>query len=270
MNKQEITTVLAELHRISGFRISLHNERYEEIAAYPESPLPFCERVNADKSEHERCIECDRAACMAALRNKGTYIYRCRYGLTEAVSPLYNFDTLTGFLMMGQVADSAESKQTAARIVGLSGDTAGLAEGIPVIKPDMISSYVRIMTICAQYLTLSNALPSRNPSTAELAKKYILENLSSKLTITGICDSLGCSKSTLLTSFKARYGITVNTFITDERLRLAKRLLREGAKSVYEISVETGFSDQSYFSKVFSAKFGIPPSEYKHTTGSEE
>ena len=39
-------------------------------------------------------------------------------------------------------------------------------------------------------------------------------------------------------------------------------MLKIGDRNIGEIAIETGFSDQSYFSKVFSAKYGIPPSEY--------
>ena len=42
-------------------------------------------------------------------------------------------------------------------------------------------------------------------------------------------------------------------------------MLKIGDRNIGEIATETGFSDQSYFSKVFSAKYGIPPSEYAET-----
>jgi AraC-like DNA-binding protein len=115
-------------------------------------------------------------------------------------------------------------------------------------------------------------MPSEKPTVAELAKKFISDNIGRKLCISDICDELGCSKSTLLTTFKNKYGITVNTYITEQRLNKANHLLLEGNLTISEIAAETGFSDQSYFSKVFSAKYGIPPSEYranKNTKGSE-
>ena len=267
MNKAEIVTVLYELHKITGFRISLHGADYGEIAAYPERMLPFCDRVHSMPGEHERCLECDRAACRAALESKETHIYSCRFGLTEAVSPLYNFGALTGFLMMGQVAKTdAERRSAAERLAEVIRDTeaaARLSSEIPRVDSDMVDSYVKIMTICAQYLTLSNAIPSAKPTVAELAKKYIKDNVGKKISISDICNALKCSKSTLLTTFKSKYGITVNTYITEAKLDLAVHLLLEGDLTISEIAAETGFSDQSYFSKVFSAKYGIPPSEYR-------
>ena len=55
----------------------------------------------------------------------------------------------------------------------------------------------------------------------------------------------------------------MNTYITDAKLDLAVHLLEDVDMTISEIAGETGFSDQSYFSKVFSAKYGIPPSEYR-------
>ena len=270
MNVSEIVTVLSELHKITGMRISLHGTDFKEIAAYPESALPLCAKIHESKEELSLCVGCDEDACRTALLQEKTYIYKCRYGLTEAVSPLYNFGTLTGFLMLGQIADSDHTARQAVSLLRCPLDESEkdkLCDSVSIISPDMLSSYVKIMTICAQYLTLSNALPSIKPTTAELAEKYINENLSTKLNITDICKNLGCSKSTLLTSFKRRFGKTVNSYITDARLELSRKLLADGERTVFEVASECGFSDQSYFSKVFSAKFGIPPSEYRHTEG---
>ena len=272
MNIAEIVTVLSELHKITGLRVSLHDADYREIAAYPERSLPFCERIHSLEGEHAMCVECDGEACKAALVRGGSYIYKCRYGLTEAVSPLYNFGTLTGFLMMGQIAESSSALEAAlarsSKIIPAD-EAARLCNSITLVKSDMLASYVKIMTICAQYLTLSNALPSTKPTVAEIAKRYIHENLSKKISIADICRSIGCSKSTLLTAYKKRYGVTVNNYITEERLLLSKKLLERSGSSVNDVAAACGFNDQSYFSKVFSARFGFPPSEYKYVLSSQ-
>lgn len=267
MTKDEIVAVLAELHKITGFRISLHGADYSEIAAYPPEKRSFCRMIHKDPAEYEKCRACDMSACKQALSTRQTYIYNCRYGFTEAVSPLYNFGTLTGFLMMGQVleakADTEHTSPDLTSIKKLGGEYEKCALEIPMVDADMVKSYVKIMTICAQYLTLSNAIPSSKPTIAETAKKFIFDNYRNKITINDICSEVGCSKSTLITSFKKQYGITVNNYITEVRLTEAAAMLSVSEKPIGEIATATGFSDQSYFSKVFSAKFGVPPSEYK-------
>ena len=266
MNKQEISNVLAELYKITGFRVSLHGAHYEEIAAYPEDKLAFCKCIQSKPDELAECIKCDRAACERALKFGETEIYKCRFGLVEAVSPLYSFGVLTGFLMMGQVSTSEEDLKRSAQLLQITCETENAEDyvaNIPLVDDSTVRSYVNIMTICAKYLTVSNAIVGQNPTVAEQARKYIDENLNKKLLIGDICEKLKCSKSTLLTTFKRRFGTTVNNYITDARLNMAISLLGDGDLTISEISAKTGFSDQSYFSKVFSARYGIPPSEYR-------
>ena len=274
MNNQEITSVLSELHKVSGFRISLHGADFKELAAYPQGNLPFCDLVNQIDSEHSKCLQCDKIACSRALEKKDTYIYKCRYGLIEAVSPLYNFGTLSGFLMMGQVAESEEEVSIAiGRLadLGITDESiSSLKDNLPYSDHEKIRSYVNIMTICAKYLTMSNAISSTKPTVAELAKRYISENIHKKIVIGDICDALKCSKSNLLTTFKRQYGITVNSYITELKLSAAISMLSDGDMTINEVACELGFSDQSYFSKVFSAKYGIPPSEYRSGTKDTE
>lgn len=258
MNKEEILSVLYELHKITGFRISLHDASHKEIAAYPEKYLPFCAEVTRSAIEKERCSECDRAACRRAIEDGKTYKYRCRYGLTEAVSPLYSFDTLTGYLMMGQILETGDAVR-----LGSNYSLLPLVDKIPRHKKELIDSYVRVMTICAKYLTSQNAIEGTSPTVAMKAKRYILENLSSKLSLSEIAESIECSRSTLLSTFKKSFGTTVNAFITDTRLKRAKQMLLDGDHTINEVALSTGFYDQSYFSKVFSKEYGITPSEFR-------
>lgn len=268
MNTEEVKDVLAELHRISGFRISLHNLHFEEIAAYPDTHIPFCTFVHGDATEYERCRACDRLGATAALRTGKTNIYKCRYGLIEAVSPLYNFGILTGYLMMGQIRPDTEEAARDCDLLthALIPDAVKreeLLSAVPAVREDLIPSYAKIMRICAEYLTLSNAVPAQNPGIAILAKKYLSENFREKVVLGDVCRALCCSKSTLLTAFRKAYGTTVNAYLCDLRLREAERQLYVKGKSLGEIAVAVGFNDQSYFTKVFTQKYGISPSEYR-------
>ena len=267
MNKNEIIDVLRALHTITGFRVSLHGANYEEIAAFPEEKCKFCRLVQRDPTELQKCIECDSHACRIALGNKDTYIYKCRYGLTEAISPLYNFGQLTGFLMMGQTRTSDKDMATADILFKRSAERDEIWDAIgavPITNGDLVDSYVRIMTVCARYLTLSNSVASQKPSIVEATKSYVHDNFSEKIGIAELCRTIGCSKSTLIKLFKEECGMTVGAYIAEVRLSEAERLLTGSDASMCEIARECGFCDQSYFSKVFVAKHGISPSDYRN------
>ena len=267
MKQQEIISVLYELYKITGFRTSLHDVNFVEIAAYPPDKLPLCARIHKVTGELDMCTASDKEAFRKVEESRETVIYKCRYGLTEAVSPLYNFGILTGYLMMGQICDEKTERTSlrhALQNLGIPSDEINsLLHGTKTVPEDMIRSYVKIMTVCAQYLTLSNAMPGAKPTVAEAAKKYIHDNLDKKITINEICECVGCSKTTLIAAFKKEFGITVNAAITKEKMQEAEKLLTAGKLSINEVALATGFYDQSYFSKVFSAEYGIPPSEYK-------
>ena len=267
MDKKEILTVLRELHNVTGFRVSLHGTDFEEIAAYPNERLPFCSAIQRSPREYARCVACDTDACRRVEASGETLIYKCRYGLTEVICPLYNFGTLTGYIMMGQTGD--EKIDTGALVGALKGVNIGKEEAgelvgkIPTIASDKLPSFVRIMTICAEYMTLTNAIPSRSPRIPELAKIYMHEHFGEKITIKDMCKVLGCSKSALLTSFKAEYGTTLNSYLCAIRIDEAKRLLKTTNMTISAVAEATGFYDQSYFSKVFSNKLSITPSDYR-------
>jgi AraC family transcriptional regulator len=46
-------------------------------------------------------------------------------------------------------------------------------------------------------------------------------------------------------------------------MRRAEEFLRNSNKTVLEVSVRTGFADQSHFTKVFRHFVGVSPSEYR-------
>ncbi len=275
MNKGEITEVLRELGVATGFRISLHDASAEEICAYPAKARRFCARVQATPAERLLCEKCDNVACKKAVELGGTYSYKCRYGLTEIVSPIYNYGKLVGFLMMGQTAESTEDKAAAEeklKSLDISENERRLIlSEIPVVGKTLATSFAKILTICAKYLTLSGAVYGVNESVAESAMRYINENYSSRIHIKDICSKIGCSKSTLLASFKSEYGMTVNTALCRTRLKAAKNMLaaRE-EESINGIALKCGFSDQSYFCKVFSSEYGESPSEYKKRISAEK
>ena len=268
MNKEKIISTLKELYTISGFRVSLHNTNFEEIAAYPEEKLSFCKAMQSDgKGEYALCRECDKRACERVIESGEPIIYKCHHNLVEAISPLYNFGALTGFLMMGQImveGDSNESMISALIKIGKSRTEASeLCRDIPSVKKNMIESYVKIMTICASYLTFSNAVSGSATTVGQLAMRYISDNYTDRITVKDICDAIGYSKSTVLSSFKKEFATTINSYLTTMRLERAKKMLENENITINEVALECGFSDQSYFSKVFSAKYRITPTDYR-------
>ena len=270
MTQTEIVSVLCDLHKITGFRMSLHNADFEEIAAYPAEPTDFCAYVHSLPGEFQKCCECDRSGSQTALALGRAHCYHCRFGLTEVASPLYSFGILTGFLMMGQVVIGAPPAcESVHKILPEREFREKLLSSVPTVPEDLLSSYVRILTICAEYLTLSNAVDITHQDLGAMAKNFIGHNFHKKITLNDICKYLACSKSTLVNNFRKTHGTTVTEYLTQIRLKEAEKLLNGSEHTLSEIASLCGFSDQSYFSKVFSAKMGCTPGDYRRRLQSE-
>lgn len=275
MKKGEIKEVLRELNNATGFRISLHDAEAEEIYAAPPQVRGLCAAIQADPSERMMCRRCDSVACKKALESESTYSYKCRYGLTEIVSPIYNFDRHVGYIMMGQTFETDEDRKRAAELLEKripdQEERARLIREVPTVPTKLASSFAKILTISAKYLTLSGAVYGNIETTAESAMRYIKENYAGKIYIKDICQKLGCSKSTLLAAFKDEYGITVGAALASVRLEAARqKLALSSYESINDIALSSGFSDQSYFCKVFSSEYGESPSEYRKRIASKE
>ena len=65
--------------------------------------------------------------------------------------------------------------------------------------------------------------------------------------------------------YKKRYGITIIQYLTSLRVSKAKLDLRFTNMSIEEIAVECGFSNASYFGKIFRKYESMTPSEYRNT-----
>ena len=84
----------------------------------------------------------------------------------------------------------------------------------------------------------------------------------SDFNVTRLQESLGLGSKLLYRKVKQMTGKTPVEFIRHIRMQRAAIMLREGRFSVSEVMYMVGFSNSSYFSKVFQKTYGITPAEY--------
>ena len=91
--------------------------------------------------------------------------------------------------------------------------------------------------------------------------EFVEENYASKLTVQNAASHFGYSKQYFCKWFKRETGVTFNEFLNTVRIHHARTCLASGY-SVEETSEQCGFSDPSYFTKVFKRVVGITPKTY--------
>ncbi len=91
----------------------------------------------------------------------------------------------------------------------------------------------------------------------------IRQNLTEKFTLKSIANSAGLSTASLYRLFKRKMGMSPLEFIILERIKLAKRLLKDQNLYIKNVSFEAGFEDCNYFIRAFKHHEGITPKQYQ-------
>ncbi len=92
-----------------------------------------------------------------------------------------------------------------------------------------------------------------------IVDKHISEE---DFTVTIFNEEMNMSRSTLFRKLYAITGQSPVEFINTIRLKKAAVLLRNNAGNVATVALEVGFSNPSYFARIFKKQFGIAPREY--------
>ncbi len=73
----------------------------------------------------------------------------------------------------------------------------------------------------------------------------------------------GLSRWHFSRAFHATLGTTFSDFVMNLRIATAMQLMRETDLSLAQIATQSGFGDQSYFSRSFVRAVGIPPFKWR-------
>ncbi len=95
-----------------------------------------------------------------------------------------------------------------------------------------------------------------------LARNYLIENIQEAPTIEELSKKAGVNRQKLKQGFKIVFGKTVNEYLRNERLKLARQLLSQSQYSIKEISSRVGYENASYFARRFKSAYGLYPNEY--------
>lgn len=113
------------------------------------------------------------------------------------------------------------------------------------------------------YRLSDDSQPKTDDTYIKQAIKFIRKNFTEDISLDDIANAVGLSKSYFMHKFKTYTGCTANEFLRHTRCSHAKHLLTQSDASISEIATRCGFSDISYFTKVFKKEIGHLPSKYK-------
>lgn len=103
-----------------------------------------------------------------------------------------------------------------------------------------------------------------------MIESYMFENYESPVSLRSMAEYLGLSEAYLSRTFKKIYNVNFTTMLKDIRLAEAMEELLFTNNSITHISFDCGFSNSSYFNRVFKEKYGKNPTEFRKSNLSVE
>lgn len=96
-------------------------------------------------------------------------------------------------------------------------------------------------------------------------KQYIREHSHEDISLDTLARRVDLSPIYISKMFKEKLGVNYIEFLTVCRMERAKKLLADPQKSLKEISIDVGYHEPNYFSKVFKKMYEMSPKEYRKT-----
>jgi AraC family transcriptional regulator len=84
-----------------------------------------------------------------------------------------------------------------------------------------------------------------------------------ELRISELSAIAGVDPAHLARAFRAHYGMTAGAYLRETRVRHAADALSRSSTPLGRIALDTGFADQSHFTRVFRAVHGITPQRWR-------
>jgi len=94
-------------------------------------------------------------------------------------------------------------------------------------------------------------------------KQYINDHYHEPVRLEDLAGLAGMSQSSFSSFFKLHTGRTLSEYLIDIKLGHAARMLVDTSKSIAEICYESGFNNLSNFNRIFKARRGATPREFR-------
>ena len=110
---------------------------------------------------------------------------------------------------------------------------------------------------------IKQEISSNHMPVIEEVQDFVENNLSLDISLQMVADHVYLHPAYLSKIYKGETGEGFSEFLCRKKMEKAADLLKNSKQKIYEISMDLGYKDTSYFIRKFKKHFGITPQEYR-------
>ncbi|WP_436856398.1 transcriptional regulator PocR [Citrobacter tructae] len=264
--------------------VNIHGDEISELFNF----TPFCQLMRQHPQHSTRCRMSDRCGGLEASKSDQPCIYRCHAGLTDFSIPLVIAGHLVGFVLCGQVRLRDDSDVALVDILNVDdrwqadpellnefrnvpemdySRVMASADLLKLIVENCLKKQLNFVVIKDSTQPTEPARPNRavSPHDSKMKKalRYIDAHLSDDLRLEDVASHVYLSPYYFSKLFKKYQGIGFNAWVNQQRMASARELLCHSDWSIASIARNLGFSQTSYFCKVFRQTYQVTPQAYR-------
>ena len=145
-----------------------------------------------------------------------------------------------------------------------------LMQGPPQGAPSSLFFRGTALELIAEQIARANtcqpeqeAIRCHNQSQIIHARKMLIQDLSDSPNLKQLSRETGLNPNKLQQGFNLLYGLSVNKYLQQCRMKEANRLFHETDMNVCQIAAAVGHTNASHFSSAYKKHYGILPKEHK-------
>jgi YesN/AraC family two-component response regulator len=142
-------------------------------------------------------------------------------------------------------------------------DMLRLQEGVAAVLGKGLFSKEEVISQVEAALTHNKRMGSQASRSVRQAMAYIHEHYPESITRRQLAEHVALTERYLTYCFRQELGITPMAYLTRYRVKRAKFLLEQGHQNITEVALAVGFSESSYFNRVFRQEVGVSPGAYQ-------
>ncbi|MBS1204959.1 MAG: hypothetical protein H6R25_1858 [Proteobacteria bacterium] len=287
LNSELINKIAQDFAQATGLAVVVVNIHGEEISELFNFTL-FCLRMRQHPQLSDRCRMSDRCGGFEASKSNQPCIYRCHAGLTDFSIPLVIAGHLVGFVLCGQVRLRGNNGVELVDILSVDdrwqadpvlmdafhsvpemdySRIMASAELLQLIVENCLKKQINFVVIRDQQQLPETGRPARNqgPHDSKMKKalRYIEAHLSDELRLEDVAAHVYLSPYYFSKLFKKYQGIGFNAWVNQQRMASAREMLCHSDWSIASIARNLGFSQTSYFCKVFRQAYQLTPQAFR-------